>query len=410
MEVFIARQPIFTKNQELFAYELLYRNNEKNIFPGIDGDEATAEVIINSYLNIGIDKLSNSRPCFINFTEKLLQLKLPTYFRPREIVVEILETVDLNQETVNICKELKELGYRIALDDFILNESNTHSYQLMRYSDIIKVDFRQSTEEMRRKIEAIAKISNVKLLAEKIETEDEFLAAKDRGYDFFQGYFFSKPIMVSTHDIPSYFHSYFEVLNQLSQDEPNIDIITGTIEQDLSFSYKLLKLVNSPAYRPKHKINSIRQAIVLLGLLEIKKWIYVLAFREQTKGKNDLSNELISLSLTRAKMSEYYAFQINKRAEASSYFMTGMFSLIDIILGLPLDKVLSELPLQDHISDALKGAPNPMKDALDLCMDIENGDWESVTNKCKELEIDEIKFLQYYHQAINWSNEIMKIK
>ncbi|WP_075982929.1 EAL and HDOD domain-containing protein [Bacillus massilinigeriensis] len=410
MEVFIARQPIFTKNQELFAYELLYRNNEKNIFPGIDGDEATAEVIINSYLNIGIDKLSNSRPCFINFTEKLLQLKLPTYFRPREIVVEILETVDLNQETVNICKELKELGYRIALDDFILNESNTHSYQLMRYADIIKVDFRQSTEKMRRKIEAIAKISNVKLLAEKIETEDEFLAAKDRGYDFFQGYFFSKPIMVSTHDIPSYFHSYFEVLNQLSQDEPNIDIITGTIEQDLSFSYKLLKLVNSPAYRPKHKINSIRQAIVLLGLLEIKKWIYVLAFREQTKGKNDLSNELISLSLTRAKMSEYYAFQINKRAEASSYFMTGMFSLIDIILGLPLDKVLSELPLQDHISDALKGAPNPMKDALDLCMDIENGDWESVTNKCKELEIDEIKFLQYYHQAINWSNEIMKIK
>lgn len=410
MEVFIARQPIFTKNQELFAYELLYRNNQVNSFPEVDGDEATAEVIINSYLNIGIDKLSNSRPCFINFTEKLLQLRLPTYFRPREIIVEILETVELNQNIVEICKELKELGYRIALDDFIMNESNSYSYQLMQYADIVKVDFRQTTEEMRRIVERLAKNSNVKLLAEKIETEEEFVAAKESGYDFFQGYFFSKPIMLSTHDIPSYFHSYFEVLNQLSQDEPNIDYITKTIEQDLSFSYKLLKLVNSPAYRPNQKINSIRQAIVLLGLLEIKKWIYILAFREQTKGKNDLSNELISLSLTRAKISEYFAFKTNKKAESSSYFMTGMFSLIDTILNIPLDMVLSELPLQEHICDALKGVPNPMKEALDLCTYIENGHWQTVSERCNKFGIDEAKFLRYYNKAINWSNEIMKIK
>lgn len=410
MEVFVAKQPIFTKNQELFAYELLYRSNRVNTFPEINGDEATTEVIINSFLNIGIDELTNSKPCFINFTEKLLQLKLPTYFRPHEIVVEILETVEFNQEILDICKELKELGYRIALDDFILNKNNPFSYQIIQFADIIKVDFMQTTEEMRRPIEELGLKSNIKLLAEKIETEYEFIAAKNRGYDYFQGYFFSKPIILATHDIPSYFHSYFEILTHLSQDEPNIDLITQLIEQNLSLSYKLLKLVNSQAFRPKHKINSIRQAIVLLGLIEIKKWIYILAFREHSKAKIGLSNELISLSFTRAKMCEYFAFQKNKKLEAPSYFMTGMFSLIDTLLGIPIEKILSDLPLHENICDALKGVTNPMRDALDLCIYIEIGDWQNVSERCNELEVDGIEFLRYYNEAINWANKIMKFE
>lgn len=166
IEVFVARQPIFNSKEEVFAYKLLYRNNQVNAFPEIDEDQATAEVIINSFLNIGIDYLSKGKPCFINFTEELLKLKLPAYFWPREIVVEILETV----------------------------------------------------------------------------------------------------VIMSTHDVPSYFQSYYEMIQNLSNEEPSLDRITELIERDISLSYKLLKLINSPAYRPKQKINSIRHAMVLLGL------------------------------------------------------------------------------------------------------------------------------------------------
>ncbi|MCS0672034.1 EAL and HDOD domain-containing protein [Cytobacillus firmus] len=190
MEVFVARQPIFNSKEEVFAYELLYRNNQVNAFPEIDEDQATAEVIINSFLNIGIDYLSEGKPCFINFTEKLLKLKLPAYFRPREIVVEILETVEPSAELVNICKDLKELGYQIALDDYVFNETNPFARQLLKYADIIKVDFLNTPKDMREKIEMLVNHLKIKTVAEKVETRESYEEAKSKGYDYFQGYFF----------------------------------------------------------------------------------------------------------------------------------------------------------------------------------------------------------------------------
>lgn len=190
MEVFVARQPIFTKEMEVYGYELLYRNNQENRFPEINGDVATTDVIINSFINIGVEELSNGKPCFINFTEKLLQLKIPTYFRPHDIAVEILETVTCGPELLNICQELKGMNYQIVLDDFVLDTKNPYSLQLIRYEDIIKVDFQKTNEAMRRVIEGIALKHNIQLLAEKIETSEEFETAVRSGYTYFQGYFF----------------------------------------------------------------------------------------------------------------------------------------------------------------------------------------------------------------------------
>jgi c-di-GMP-related signal transduction protein len=408
MEVFVARQPIFTNKEEVFAYELLYRANHVNHFPDINGDEATADVIINSFLNIGIDELSSGKPCFINFTEKLLKLKLPTYFRPREIVVEILETVQPSPDLLEICKELKEMGYQIALDDFVFNKDNPYSYRLLQYADIIKVDFRQTTEQMRSKIEVLGLRSNIKMLAEKIETRGEYELAKKRGYDYFQGYFFSEPLIVSTHDVPAYFHSYFDIIAQLSHTEPSINEITQLIEQDLSLSYKLLKLINSPAYRPRNKINSIRQAIVLLGLLEIQKWIYVLALRETPTSKNQISKEIISICLTRAKMCEFIALHRNEKTLTSAYFLTGMFSLMDTLLSMTMDNVLSELPLEEGICEALKGKRNHFKDALDLSIAAEKGDWKRIIELCERLKLGVNDVFRCYSDAVIWSNKLMK--
>jgi c-di-GMP-related signal transduction protein len=407
MEVFVARQPIFTDREEIFAYELLYRNNHNNHFPEINGEEATAEVIINSFLNIGIDELSDGKPCFINFTEKLLLLKLPTYFRPREIVVEILETVEPSKEIVEICTELKSLGYKIALDDYVFNGDNQYSFQLLSLVDIIKVDFLTTSPEMRRNIETIAKQLKIKLLAEKVETYLDFDNAKKAGYDYFQGYFFAKPLIVSTHDIPIYFQSYFKVIQSLNQTEPNIENITELIEHDLSLSYKLLKLINSPAFRPRHKINSIRQAIVLLGLIEIQKWIYVLAVRESSGSKKDIPKEVVGLCLTRAKMSEKIATISQKSSSTSEYFITGMFSLMDTLLSMPMDKILKDLPLDDQICGALNGNNNLLKNVLDLAVAVEKGNLSDVSSMCQILDVSEDEIYHQYFESMKWSKHVL---
>ncbi|MCA1058498.1 HDOD domain-containing protein [Rossellomorea aquimaris] len=407
MEVFVARQPIFDRHQETVAYELLYRNNEINIFPNIDGDQATADVIINSYLNIGLESLSAGKPCFINFTENLLKLRVPTYFNPREIVVEILESVTPNSEVVQVCHELKALGYKIALDDFIFNESNPYDRELMKLADYVKVDFLNTTEAERGSIEVLSNVLGYRLLAEKVETMSHYEEAMEKGYHFFQGYFFSKPKIIATHDVPTYFHSYYSIIQSLEMTEPSIDKISQLIEQDLSLSYKLLKLINSPAYRPKHKIHSIRQAIVLLGLLEIKRWIYVLAVREQVGKRRQLENEVVTLCLTRAKMCELLADKHERSSMKSSYFLTGMFSLMETILSMPIDRILKDLPLNDDICNALTGSRNDLKQILELVVSVEKADWAMTEIIMENLKFNKREVMESYHHSCKWTEELL---
>jgi EAL and modified HD-GYP domain-containing signal transduction protein len=410
MDVFVARQPIFTSKEKIFGYELLYRNNLDNQFPNIDGEKATADVLINGFLNIGFENLAKGKPCFINFTEKLLQLRLPTYFNPNEIVVEILETVEPSFGLLEICKELKDLGYRIALDDFIFNDNNIYFYALLRYVDIIKVDFRNTTIQMRQKMEQFAKNAKIQLLAEKIETWEEFNQAIIYGYDYFQGYFFSEPMIVATKDVPHYFYSYHQIVRTLTEPEPNVEKISKLIEQDLSLSYKLLKLINSPDYHLKQKIKSIHQAVVLLGFNEINKWMSVLAVRGTTKLNNEFVREMISISLTRAKTCESIALQIKDTRPESEYFIVGLYSLMDTILNMPMKKVLNTLPFHEEICDALLGKENNLSRILRLCIEVEKGNWKNVKESCSSLEIKEQLVFSSYQEALKWSQHIMQIE
>ncbi|MBS4173170.1 HDOD domain-containing protein [Bacillus sp. FJAT-49736] len=407
MEVFVARQPIFNQKEDVCGYELLYRQSQINEFPKVDGDQATADVIINSFLNIGIDDLSCGMPCFINFTENLLKQKVPTYFRPQEIIVEILENVPITTELLAICKELKSLGYKIALDDFILQHENSYAKQILKYVDIVKIDYLNTSSDIRRNIEKVVKFFGIELLAEKVETREHFEEAKKANYSYFQGYFFSKPVIVSTQDIPPSFVSYFQIIKHLSDIDPSIDQIAKLIEQDLSLSYKLLKLINSPAYRPKHKIHSIRQAIILLGLIEIKRWLYVLAIRENTGYQFQLPNELVKLCLTRAKMCEMISKSQYTFLPSASYFLVGMFSLMDTILSTPMESILQRLPLGDEITDALIGKDNRMREILDITVAIEKADWEKVDLMSKSVGLTEQQLFSIYKEACNWSEVVL---
>ncbi|CAI9394766.1 Cyclic di-GMP phosphodiesterase CdgJ [Bacillus sp. T2.9-1] len=406
MEVFVARQPLFNRMEEVYGYELLYRHNNMNSFPNINGDQATTEVLINSFFNIGIDKLSDGKPCFINFTENLLELRLPTYFQPRNIVIEILESVIPSQKIIDICIELKQLGYKLALDDFIFDKSNLYSQSLLLLADMIKVDFQQTTKETRSDLETLARKNNIELVAEKLETKEEYEQAKNKGYHYFQGYYFSRPLIMSTHDVPIYIHTYYKILELLNDEDPDINRISKLIEQDISLSYKLLKLINTLGYGMKQKVTSIKNAIIYIGLIELQKWIYVLTVREN-EWKNGISFEVMLNCLIRSKMCESVAKLIPGRQEYGSFFLTGMFSLMDTIMNRDMATILSDLPLDETIVQALSGEKNIQRDVLQLVIAAETADWTRIGLGCKELNIQEKELFKEYAESISWAKKLL---
>jgi c-di-GMP-related signal transduction protein len=365
MDIFIGRQPILDREENVVAYELLYRNSKANRYEGSDHDSATIDVMVNSFTGIGIREVGDRKKCFINFTENLLLNRVPTYISPEYIVVEILENVNLTQEILNVCKELKSKGYIIALDDVAFKRNLS---TLLPYIDIIKIDYlAMDRKDIKDMVEEYK--DQVTFLAEKIESREEYEEAKAMGFEYFQGYFFSKPIILQGKDIAPIPTNYLLLINKLSSSDPDIDEITSLIQQDLSLSYKLLKVMNSGTFFFKSKVTSIRQAVVLLGLFEIKKLIMILMMSSIKKTNNQ--TELLKMSLTRASFFEATAsiFELNK----NQLYMFGMFSLIDTILNKKMKDIIEELPLTNELAHALLGNHEKYNRALATVKSIEQG-------------------------------------
>ncbi|WP_010098707.1 EAL and HDOD domain-containing protein [Ornithinibacillus scapharcae] len=408
MEVFVARQPILTRKLEVFAYELLYRQNkQQNHISNLNHDYATSEVI-NSFLQIGIDVLSEGKPCFINFSEKLLEGTFPTFLHPELTVIEVLETVRPTKKVIENCLKLKSEGYKIALDDFELRNENENYNRLIDLADIVKIDVRLSNREEQLRIMKALEGRNIEFLAEKVETREEYEQCLEDGFAYFQGYFFSKPTILSTNDIPVLNHNLYVIITELSKGEPDIESISRIIESDISLSIKLLRLLNSPAIGLVNKIKSIKQAIVLLGLVELKKWIYVLSLREHLERTDHLADEVIKLSLTRAKASELVAINIGKQSECSSYFLTGLLSLVETIYRQPKEHIISKLPLDQEIKDTLQSRETSLLPVYKLICAVESGEWEVMEEVLSHYGLRVDTFNELYKQALRWAKEVVE--
>ncbi|MBO2535134.1 MULTISPECIES: EAL and HDOD domain-containing protein [Rummeliibacillus] len=410
MEIFIGRQPIFNTKEQVYSYELLYRNGiESNQFPEIDSDLATVDVIVNSYFSIGFEELTNGKPCFINFTENLLMSDIIDQLNPTQVVIEILEDIPITEALIRRVKELKVKGFRFALDDFIMQDDYYHIYDdLFPYIDIIKVDFFISTDEERKKIEDRVKHSfpHIILLAEKVETREQYQEAIQKGYTLFQGYFFMKPQIIRGSDISSNLLQYYRVIALLRAEEPDIDHIAEGIEHDVALSYKLMQLINSSSKRSKSKIRSIKQAILHLGLEDLKRWIYILTYRESQKCKPaGTFNELVKISLSRAKMCELLA-KYNRKRNTSEYFLVGMFSLIDALLQRPINSILIQLPLSEEVAETILGNETIMQPYLQLAIALERMDFEKVNDIAHELQINIDDVFEIFKAANKWSDGI----
>ena len=405
MEVFIGRQPIFNLHEQVVAYELLYRSKNINAFPLVDSDAATVDVLVNSFLSIGIDEVTKGKPCFVNFTENLLNSTLTDFLNPAQVVIEILEDVPINLKLVERVRELKSLGYKIALDDFILDNRVEVYDELFAYVDYIKVDFLLTPLLERMEIENKVKenFPHITLLAEKVETRNQFDVAKHSGYELFQGYFFEQPQIIKATDIPVNALQYFHIVSLLKDEEPDIGMLVANIERDISLTYKLLQLINNSSKRSKSKVRSIKQAILLLGLAELRKWIYLLAMREIDKNPDtDLFKELMLTSLFRAKVCEKLAKQSHKQ-NFSEYFLIGMFSLIDSLLQRPMDIILKQLPFPEEITETILGAQTEMTPYLDFSIALGKIDWVTLEKLAPKFDLDMEDIDLLYNEALEWA-------
>lgn len=401
MDLYVARQPIFNIKREVVAYELLYRSSLENSSSFSDGDAATLSVINNTAFAMGMDTLTDGRRAFINFTKNLIIDDIPSLFQKEAVVVEILEDIIPDEAFIEACKKLKERGYILALDDFVME--NEWAYPLMDLVDIIKVDFMLTTAEERRHI--VQRFSNgkVRFLAEKVETEDVFAEAVAAGYHYFQGYFFSRPVVVRGKDIKSFATNYLQVMSEISKPEADFDKIAQIIETDLSMSYKLMRLVNSPAFYSVSKVKSIKQALARLGQKEIRKWTSVLMLRDMSKDKPD---EVARMSLLRGKFAELIAERLNLLPIKQEMFLTGLFSMLDVMMERPFGEILAEMPLADAIKEALMGMDNQNKRIMDVILTYEKADWHSFEMACLKVGLKAECVTDDYYSALGWTREL----
>jgi c-di-GMP-related signal transduction protein len=399
METYIARQPIFDARQKVYGYELLFRSGLENVFRSSDPDQASSKVIVDSFFLLGISTLTGGKRAFINVTRDIL-LKEYMFMVPSDlVVVEVLETIEPDAEVVAACEKLKRAGYLLAMDDFVYSESYR---PLLGLTDFIKIDFLSTEKEERRSLIREFKPSRIRFLAEKVETQEALQEAMDMGYTYFQGYFFSRPLVLSGKDIPAFKLHYLQVLREIHRPELNFKQLERIVKQEISLSFKLLRYINSAYFGLRNKITSILQALVLLGEKEVKKWVSLVALANMGQDKPE---ELIIQAIIRAKFCESLAVHVGLRHRSEDLFLLGLLSMIEAILGLPLSEILEGIPIEKDIKKALLGEENRLRDVYQFALCYEKGDWDKLVEQSVKIGIGETIPSQLYLNAVKWGHQ-----
>lgn len=370
MDVFVARQPIFTVSRQVFGYELLFRLGLENAFPDIDGDTATSGVLSNTFFSFEVNEILGEKPGLINFTKELILQKTPLLFSPKHVIVEVLEDIEPDDEIITALSDIRDSGFKLALDDFIFHKKFEPMMALCR---IIKFDLIATPLETLGNIVAdISKNYDIILLAEKVETYEEFELAKQMGFTLFQGYFFSKPEILSKKEVSSNKINVLSLISEAGKKDLNFTRIEYLIKRDVSISFKLLKFINSPYFARLNPINTIKDAITFLGVTELRKFINVAAASALNDEKPD---ELLRLSIIRARMCEMCGQVIKTSFSPEELFTLGLFSSMDAMLDRKMEDIMDSIMLSDRIKNALTGKNREFKNLLAIVISFEQGRW-----------------------------------
>ncbi len=405
MDSFIARQPIFDKTMKVYAYELLYRSNESdNYFSASDSaDHASSRIMMDTFSDIGIEKITGGKLAFVNFTENLLEQNIATLFPKKTLVVEVLETVTPGPEVLEQLRALKADGYRIALDDF---EYGPQFKDFVALANIIKIDFlAQSLEEIRSDIAKFPK-KGITLLAEKVENNEMYEAAKEMGFELFQGYFFEKPVILTGRSVDPLKISYLQLMRSVWERELDFEEVAKVIKRDVALSYKLLRLVNSVHYARRREIKDIMHAMVMLGEAEVRKWVSLIVMVGCGDNKPD---ELIRGSMLRAFFMEDLGKRMHlRREQADVLFLTGLFSLIDVMMDTSMEDVMSRLSVPVEVEEALVGEEGMAGEMLHMVRAYEQGRWDESQAIFGKYAVKDATLPELYLEAVAKADQIGK--
>jgi EAL and modified HD-GYP domain-containing signal transduction protein len=401
LSFYVARQPILDRDKKLFAYELLLRDSLDNIFPkNINEDVATAKIIEGLEFNLGLESLTQGSIAFINFTHDSIINGYPLLLDKQKIVVEILETAKPSKKLLAACIDLKDKGYSIALDDY---EHDLNWRYFFPYVDIIKLDYSlTSDQQFQEIITALKPFPHIKLLAEKIETYAEFQHAITIGCEYYQGYFFSRPEMIKT---VAFNPSQIVVVNlwsEINKAELDFKNITSIFEDDINLSFKLLRYVQSPIFKRDAAIQSIKQAILVLGIVELKRFISLLFTAQFSIGK---PKALTVMALSRGRFCELMVKATLPINSQPSAFLIGLLSLIDAMVDGDIQELMDKLPLHQDIKDAIINRKGESANFLKLCELFEKADWENVELYCHQINVEPEQSCDLFKEALIWAEK-----
>lgn len=398
--MYIARQPIFNKEMDIYGYELLYRSNfNSSSFGEANPTNATA-TILSDLFETGIDQIVDGTKAFINFDYDFILSDTIELIDPNSLVIEVLENVIVDHKLYERLRELKALGYRIALDDFA---ENYDEYQLVSIADIIKYDIILTPlDTIGTEIKKAREQKKI-ILAEKIETEEEFLKAKQMGFLLFQGYFFSKPSIISkANNKRSTQASYARLINEVKKEEPSYQVLAEVIKTDVNLAYRLMKIISTK--HSEELMDSIKKALLYMGFKEIERWVNILMLRELS---NEKPIELLKLSLIRTNFGEYIATNSIYKRRKSEVSMMCLFSTLDAMLDMPMKEALSEIAVTDNIKTALIHDNGELSPIWKLIRCYEIGDWENARKISNIIEFDEKRLAQGYLKALKYANDLL---
>jgi len=401
VDFFVARQPILDRRLKSFAYELLFRSGLDNSYTHTHADAslATRNVIASSFLLSGLRTLTGGKKAFVNVTRDILLAGDVTLLPNDQVVVEVLESVEADPRVLHALSQLRKGGYTIALDDFVCTEA---TLALAEHADIIKLDFVGSSPEERQRIVARFSHLPIRFLAEKVETQDQVQEALDLGCLYLQGYFFSRPVIVRGKDIPSSKVHHLRMLQEIQRPDLDFDDLERVLRQDLSIAYKLLRYVNSASIGLRRKVDSLPEALRILGENEIRKLISLILLTSMTF---DHPEQLLQDSVIRARLAESVATPIGLPKRRQEIFLLGLFSMLDAIISQPMATVLRELPIPCDLKDALIARSGPLAPILDLVVAYERGEWERAESCARSLRIGIDVVAGFHLEAVAWAHE-----
>jgi EAL and modified HD-GYP domain-containing signal transduction protein len=391
IDAYVGRQPIFDRNRRLFGYELLYRASPANEAGTFEASMATSSVMVGALIDFDIQRILGPHLGFVNMSREFLLGDLALAVPPERLVVEVLEDVELDGEVLAALTKLSSLGYLIALDDYVCA---AHQEALLPLADIVKIDIAVTGIDAIPGIQRDLAPWGVDLLAEKVETHEEFRRLHELGFQYFQGYFLARPEVVPGTRINSEVTAATQLVARMGEPGASFDELAELIARDVGLSYKLLKVLNSSFYGLT-TVSSTRQGLVMLGVDQISRWILLIAM----SSAGDKPAELTKMGLLRGRMAENLAAHV-PGVDGRSAFTVGMFSVLDAILGQPMEEVVTAVALNEEVSRALLHREGPLGRLLATVEHHERGDWSSVDAQGHE----RLAVLEASLEAIEWTD------